>query len=318
MEKIAAIDIGSNAVRVTTADLESKDLILLKERIRIPLRLGTESFGENNKFSPEFIKYAERTFKEIRNTLNGLNINRCRSIATSAFRDAKNNQILKNTIFKSSGILIHEISGEQEAQLILKAIQTCSKIDSSSDYLLFDLGGGSLELSIIEKSEIKGSLSVNLGTVRFLEAEKRLKNPEKIEQWIAPKVKEIHQFLDKKLKTSKKLYVIGTGGNFRRLIKLKSEALHKKSKFITPDDLSKLLATLEKTTYLERLQKFDLRPDRADVIIPAMKVIKRVIEGLPVLRIYAPNIGLDKGILISMSDGASKQDQIFNYKESKN
>lgn len=311
MEKIASIDIGSNAVRVTTAQLQSKNVILLKDRMRIPLRLGSEAFSNKSTFSPEFIKYAQHTFKEIHSSLIGMKIKRIRTVATSAFRDSKNSLQLKKAIKTSSGIDIQIISGDQEASFILKAIQTCTKFDTHSDYLLFDLGGGSLELSIIEKGKIIGSRSVNLGTVRLLEASKKFKTKEQVQKWMKPKIDLIHQFLDKELKGSKKLYVIGTGGNFRRISKLATVSQSRKLKFISPQHLIDISNSLSKTTYIERVQKFDLRPDRADVILPAIEVITKVLEGLPVLRLYTPNIGLDVGLLIEMSDGRTAFDQLL-------
>lgn len=311
MEKIAAIDIGSNAVRFTTADLESQDEILLDDKIRVPLRLGSEAFGTDQAFSKEFIKYAKKTFKEIRKTLDDMDVVRCRAVATSAVRDARNSDEFKEAIFKASGIRINTISGDNEAELILKAIQNSSELDEDDDYLLIDLGGGSLELSIIEHGEIKGSQSVDLGTVRMLEYKKKHKNTKDFEKWMDSKLSVIHQFIKKNLKKNKDITVIGTGGNFRRLVKLRATILDKKPKYVRHEDVAAILKVLEKTTYLERIKDYDLRPDRADVIVPAIKVISRVLESISVDKIYAPNIGLIQGVLLDMSDGKTKADQLL-------
>ncbi|MBT4762589.1 MAG: hypothetical protein HOO06_12890 [Bdellovibrionaceae bacterium] len=308
MEKIAAIDIGSNAVRLTTADLISSDNILIDKKIRIPIRLGSEAFSKNQTYSKEFIKYAQFAFIEINKTLKQLNISRCRTVATSAMRDAKNSKDLKKAIHESSGIKINTISGDLEAQLILKAIQNSDLYDKKYDYLLFDLGGGSLELSLLIKGEVKSYESINLGTVRMMEYHK---NNDDYNQWIEAKFKKINNFIKKQLINSKKFSVLGTGGNFRRLIKLKQLVLDKKSNSVTPIEIQEILVTLEQTSYLERIQQFELRPDRADVIIPAIQVISGVLENLPVNKIFAPNAGLGQGVILDMSDGKSKLDQIF-------
>ncbi len=311
MERIAAIDIGSNAIRLTTADLKNKDKILVDEKIRIPIRLGTHAFSEKQLFSKKFIKYAEKTFKEIRITLDNLNVTRCRTVATSALRDAKNSKEFIDAIYKSSGIKIHTISGNTEADLILKAIQNSDEIDDNADYLLFDLGGGSLELSLIEDGDIISSNSIDLGTVRLLEFIKKHNNKKEIDQAINEKLKSVKTFLKKELKNSKNLTVVGTGGNFRRLIKLKNIIWNKSSKFVTVEEINLILKILEKTSYLEKIQKFDLRPDRADIIVPALTLISKVLEDLPVKKVTAPRIGLIQGILLDMSDGMTKVDQVL-------
>ena len=312
MEKIAAIDIGSNAIRLTTADLEHKDSILLDNRIRIPIRLGTHAFSEEQTFSKTFIKNAQNAFREIRTTLDRVNVTRCRAVATSALRDAKNSKEFIDAIYKSSGIKINTISGDAEAELILKAIQHSDEIGDDADYLLFDLGGGSLELSLIEAGKIVSSSSIDIGTVRLLEFIKKSNDKKSVELFIDTKLGSIKSFLKKELRNSKGLTVVGTGGNFRRLIKLKNSIWNKKSKYVTPDEIDQILVILEDNSYLDRIEKFDLRSDRADVIIPALKLISKVLEGLPVKKVTAPKIGLIQGILLDMSDGKTKLDQILH------
>jgi exopolyphosphatase/guanosine-5'-triphosphate,3'-diphosphate pyrophosphatase len=311
MEKIAAIDIGSNAVRFTTADLEHTDKILTDEKIRVPLRLGTQAFSNGQTFSKEFIDYAQTTFHEIKNTLKEFKVTRCRTVATSALRDAKNSQELVDAVYKASGIKINIISGDTEARLILKAIQNSSEIKDDSDYLLFDLGGGSLELSLIEKGKMMGSKSFNLGTVRMLEYIKKHGDKKDIDSWLDFKLEKISEFLDKEIKASKNLNVIGTGGNFRRLTKLRLSLLNKKPKYVAPEEIKEILNLLEKTSFLERIEKYDLRPDRADIIIPAIKVISKVVDMLPVNKVFAPSIGLIQGVLLDMSDGKTDSDQLL-------
>ncbi|MBT4790410.1 MAG: hypothetical protein HON90_02470 [Halobacteriovoraceae bacterium] len=309
MEKIAAIDIGSNAIRFTSADLVSQNEILLDEKIRIPLRLGTEAFSEAGMFSIDYIEYAQATFLEIKKVLKNLNVQRCRTVATSALRDAHNAHELIHAIESVSKIKVNTISGEQEAKLILKAIQNSNELKSSKDYLLFDLGGGSLEISIIKHGKIKGSKSFNLGTVRVLEYSKCHQTKKDLDEWLSPKIKKIKLYIEDLIYDSDSIDVIGTGGNFRRLLKLKSSSDNSKS--ISYPEVLEILKTLDNTSYLDRILEYDLRPDRADVIVPALKVITKVLKGLPVNNIYAPRIGLTQGVLMDMSDGETHYDQIL-------
>lgn len=311
MEKIAAIDIGSNAIRLTTADLENKDSILLDAKVRIPIRLGTQAFSDDHFFSKKFIKKSQKIFEEIRDKLDLAGVTRCRTVATSALRDAKNSKEFIKAMYESSGILINTISGDVEAKLILKAIQNSHEIDDDSDYLLFDLGGGSTELSLIESGDIISSTSLNIGTVRLLEYMKKNDDKTTIEKYINEKLLTTKTFLKKELKDSKGLTVVGTGGNFRRLIKLKNLIWNKKSKSVSLEEINYILKVLETTPYDERIRDFNLRPDRADVIIPALKLISKTLEGLPVKKVTAPRIGLTQGILFDMSDGKTKKDQIL-------
>jgi exopolyphosphatase/guanosine-5'-triphosphate,3'-diphosphate pyrophosphatase len=310
MERIAAIDIGSNAVRLTTADLKNSNTILLDEKIRIPLRLGTDAFGPTGAFTKNFIEYAKAVFCEIHDTLISQDVDRFRAVATSALRDAKNNDVFINAIKKSSGIDIQLIDGDTEARYILNAIANSNILNKKDDFLLFDLGGGSLELSLIEHDEIIESKSINLGTVRLLEYSKR-HGAEETNEWILNKVSKMKKFLKNELKKSNGVTVIGTGGNFRRLVKLNKIYFGNDGDSITLKQAKEVLSSIEATPYLDRIQRFEFRPDRADVIVGALKVIISVLEDLPVKAIKAPNVGLTQGVLFEMSDGKTDSDQLL-------
>lgn len=311
MEKIAAIDIGSNAVRLTVAQINGDNSFNILERIRAPLRLGTEAFSNGQTFSKKFMDYAQFTFQELQKTVVGLGVQRCRTVATSAFRDAKNSSQLKNLVEKKSKLFINEIDGNQEASLILRAINSKFNLNSNADYLLFDIGGGSIELSLIESKKIVFSKSIDIGTVRLMEKRKLLGSDEKTDLWIDSKLSKVNKELCQELKKSSHLYVIGTGGNFRRLLKLRPIILGKKPRYVTPEDIHIITDVVESTHYLDCIQKYEFRPDRADVFIPALKVIRKILVDLPVKRVYAPNIGLDQGVLLDMTQGPSPQDQLF-------
>ncbi len=296
--RIAAIDIGSNAIRLAIAE---EDEIIKK--IRIPLRLGAEAFSPSKTFSSSTIELASEVFESIADILKKENVSRYKAYATSAYRDAKNSDELAKAVFLKSGLKIEKISGELEAKIILGSVLHSMELDKKKDYLLFDLGGGSLELSKIEEGQIIGSKSFDLGTVRLMNY-KRSVNGDK--EAIAKKFLQtqngIKSFMDNHILESKNLNIIGTGGNFRRILKLRNLHIKKEKEYFNEDELFYIKDELEKLSYLERIKKFELRPDRADVIIPAMEIIGMVIDTLPVKRIYSPRTGLINGILDQILD----------------
>lgn len=301
MEKLGAIDIGSNAIRLSLGEVD-KDLGLnLTHKYRIPLRLGSEAFGPDQQFSPELIDQVVAEFVELKAKMLAHRVVRYRAMATSACRDALNGQVLLKRIYEETGLIIDEITGVREAQMLLRAISHNLKFRQNADYLLFDLGGGSLELSEVEHGDVHGSQSFNLGTVRLLNFVERY-GLDSIETRAHLELhqNEILKVFDNELLNSKNLRVIGTGGNFRRLLKLKKQLIKGKDEFITPDELNYIFLLLKKTTVNERIKLFKLRPDRAEVILPALMIIKTVIDKLPVKKIYAPKIGLIEGIFYEM------------------
>jgi exopolyphosphatase / guanosine-5'-triphosphate,3'-diphosphate pyrophosphatase len=302
MEKFAAIDIGSNAIRLTLAR-PGHDTFELMAKFRVPLRLGTEAFGAKHQFSQELIDQTSQVFMEFRSIMDRESITHYRAIATSACRDAANAKKLFDSIFKASQLKVETISGHQEARMILKAISKTMIFKSEEDYLLFDLGGGSLELSQIEHTEVAGSKSFDIGTVRLLTLIQQwgIHSPE-VHDYLSKFQAQIMNYLDVELKTSTSLNVVGTGGNFRRLMKLKRQLIKGRESVMDKEDVAYVLHQIEKTTELERIKKFRLRPDRAEIIHPALILIKLIIDLLPVKAIYAPKVGLIEGILFEMMD----------------
>lgn len=300
MEKFAAIDIGSNAIRLTLAK-PGHDSFEMMAKFRVPLRLGTEAFGQKHQFSQELIDRTTQVFVEFRSIMEREDITHYRAIATSACRDASNAKKLFESIQKASGLKIETITGLQEARMILKAISKTMIFKSEEDYLLFDLGGGSLELSQVEHSEVAGSRSFDIGTVRLLNLMQQT-GPQStdVQLYLQEFQNQIMSYLDLELKTSKSLNVVGTGGNFRRLMKLKRLLIKGRESVMDKEDLAYILHQIERTSEVERIKKFKLRPDRAEIIHPALILMKMVIDLLPVKAIFAPKVGLIEGILFEM------------------
>ena len=299
--KVAAIDIGSNAIRFAVAQVGGAGDFELETRQRVSLRLGAEAFS-TGIFSKKTIHKAGKVFADFRKQMDALDVSIYRAVATSAFRCAKNSDEFAKEVKKRSGIVIEEISGHLEASTILNAVKSSIDI-SERDYLLMDIGGGSMELSLLSKGEVLASMSFPLGTVRLLEAIKNSEKPEKkLLKLLAQAEPSVHQFLHDQIDSKKSLRLIGTGGNFRRMLKIRNRIWKDKRPFLAPEELPLLYAQLEGISIEKRVEKFGLRSDRADVIIPALKLVMMVIHDLPVKKIYAPDVGLIHGVLSALSE----------------
>ena len=291
MERLAAFDIGSNAVRMLTADWDrNKGTLEICRRTRIPLRLGSQSFSQGY-FSDYLIDKAATVFEGLKHVMEREHIVRYRAVATSAYREADNAEAMGEEIFRRSGIKIEAIDGDMEAKIIFDAI--AQKMDlKKKKFLLIDIGGGSLELAVVEAGALVALKSFNVGTVRVL---KKKDGIEKIIQKEA-----VGKFLKKYFSAKESIRIIGTGGNYRRILKLKGKLFDKKIDYILPEELSHIRKCLEKYSVLQRMKKFDLKRDRADVIVPALIISETLIKSLTVKKIYCPDIGLGHGVLCGM------------------
>ena len=295
MEKLAAFDIGSNAIRVLTADWDGKEALTVDKRVRIPLRLGAQTFSRGD-FSDYFIGKAVTVFEGLKNMLEREHVSRYRAVATSAYREAFNADRMSEVILRRSGIVIEPISGENEGKIIFNAIRKTMDLKKKS-FLLSDIGGGSLELSAIVKGELVAIESFNLGTVRLLED---MKESNRSIAMIFKKEK-VDRFLKKHFSKDEPVRIIGTGGNYCRMLKLKGKLFDKKSDYILPRELSDIHAHLKDYSPLQRMKKFGLKKDRADVILPALMIAKMIVKEVNVKKIYCPNIGLGHGVLFELA-----------------
>lgn len=301
MEKLAAFDIGSNAIRMALGELSKDGVLTIFKKTRIPLRLGTEAFTEHH-FSQLTIEQAVKVFEQFKKNMESEDVTRFRAVATSAYRNAENSEELGSAILKSSGIFIESIDGQTEAALIREAIQ--SQIDlTARNYLLFDIGGGSTELTMLEKGKKRGSISIPIGTVRLLELGKKAEADggsaeDAYLDYLRGQSSALNGFFKDFYPENKSIRVVGTGGNFKRLSRLRKKVLGKKSvRYVLPDEIAAIREAIEETSPLNRTKKFGLRPDRADVIIPAIYIIEKVMGHVPVKKIITPDIGLVQGVL---------------------
>jgi exopolyphosphatase/guanosine-5'-triphosphate,3'-diphosphate pyrophosphatase len=282
--KIAAVDIGSNAIRLFIADCRSgKDMVELEKlaHTRIPLRLGADVFtvGVISEETKLALRDVILGFKYL---IQSVHVQDVRVCATSAMRTAENRDEVAQFILRQTGIKIEILSGAQEAELILSNLSN-SEFPNKGNYLFIDVGGGSTELTIIVNGKKIASQSFEIGTVRMLLFDEN-RIPKFIEQWL-------NEHLDRKLTYD----VIATGGNINSAFKI----LEKKSKSdCRIEELKDLIVEFESLTKEERMRKYKIRSDRADVIVPALRVYTTIMEIAGLDRLHAPKFGLADGIVL--------------------
>ncbi len=294
MSHIAAIDIGSNALRATIVKI-GKNSAVPVYTFREPLRLGLDVFSIS-KISEKKMLYTEDTFLKLSKVFANYDVQDIKVLATSALRDAENSQELVSRIKKLTGLKIKTISGLQEAKLIYNAVT--SKLDFKDNLvLLIDIGGGSTEITLVENHIVIASKSFDIGTLRLF----KIKNLRMMETLIEDETFKIESYLRKKIKLHHIDYAVGTGGNLRRMGKLRKQILRKETdKVVSYKEIEKIYNRLCEKTYEERIRLFKMRPDRADVIIPATYIIKSILARLHTPRMLVPDIGLKEGIILSM------------------
>ena len=284
--RLAAVDIGSNAIRLFVAEVfydEGKIELDKISHTRIPIRLGEDVFT--------FGRISEKKEKQLAQVLTGmkllidsLDVEHYRICATSAMRSAENGREVVNAIEIKTGLAIDILSGAEEADIIFGNFEQ-QELPKSKNYLFIDVGGGSTELSIIENFERKHSQSFEIGTVRMLINEQE-KVPRAISFWLK-------EYLNAGLTYE----AIATGGNISSAFKM----LEKKQREpIAVKELETLLRALSKLTPHERVKKFTIRPDRADVIVPALNLYTQVANSANIEKIFAPKFGLADGIVLKL------------------
>jgi exopolyphosphatase/guanosine-5'-triphosphate,3'-diphosphate pyrophosphatase len=282
--RYAAIDIGSNAVRLLIADIiENNGSISFKKNtlIRVPLRLGDDAFL-NQHISDKKAVYLIKSMQAFRNLMDVYKVQDYMAFATSAMREAKNGQEVVFRVKEEAQIDLEIIQGQKEAKIIY-ASHAEQTIDKSKNYLYIDVGGGSTELSLFSEGELYASRSFNIGTIRMLD------NQDKEETW-----NEMHDFIRENTKTFKGISGIGTGGNINKLYKLSEEKNDVPMSF---NKLKTLYNYLNSFSLKDRINVLGLNQDRADVIIPACEIYITVMKWAGIKNIYVPSVGMVDGII---------------------
>ncbi|SEA62447.1 Ppx/GppA phosphatase family protein [Bizionia paragorgiae] len=288
IKKYAAIDIGSNAVRLLISNIieeKGKPARFKKSSlVRVPIRLGGDVFL-NKKISKENIVRMVDTMQAFKLLMKSHKVEKYKACATSAMREASNAKKVTDLIVTETGIKIDVIEGEEEAAIIA-ATDLQAFINPNKIYLYVDVGGGSSEFSIIDKGEKISSKSFKIGTVRLLNDIVKKETWAELEMWIKEKTKNID-----------KIDVLGSGGNINKIFKISGKALGKP---LTYFYLTSYYNMLQTYSYEERITELDLNQDRADVIIPATRIYLSAMKWSGAKDIYVPKIGLSDGIIKSI------------------
>ena len=283
--KLAAIDIGSNAARLliseVSVDDKKKTSFNKISLIRVPLRLGFDVF-ETGEISEHKIELLIYTIKAYFNLLHAYEIKYLKACATSAMRDASNSPVIIERLKKETGIEIEVISGSDEASFIYEN-HVAENLDKEHSYLYIDVGGGSTELTFYSNNRLIFKDSFDIGTIRIL------KNKVTEEAW--DKMKDD---IKNKTKGHKQVIAIGSGGNINKVYSLSKR---KDSRPLSLDLLRDFYKELSNVPLDDRIRIYNLREDRADVIVPALLIYVNVMRWAGASEIYVPRIGLVDGLI---------------------
>ncbi|MCF6306976.1 MAG: exopolyphosphatase [Flavobacteriaceae bacterium] len=295
IEKYGAIDIGSNAIRLlitTVIEQKNKETKFKKTSlIRVPIRLGSDVFTVGNISRENYLRMKD-TMKAFKLLMKSHKVVKYRACATSAMREAENGSEIVNKILKKTGINIEIIDGNDEAQIIastsIKSYLTHDKV-----FLYVDVGGGSTELTIYANGKTVISKSFKLGTVRLINNMVKETMWDDIKDWIKENTKEYEH-----------ITLLGTGGNINSTYKSSGTKLGNPLSF---EYLEEYYKTVHSLSYDDRIFILNMNPDRADVIVPALKIYISAMKWSGAECVYVPKIGLSDGIIRSLYNEESKK-----------
>ncbi len=298
----AAIDIGSNSIRLLIGQQNGSDFVI-SYSVKTPLRLGTDVFSSGYVGDQNLEKLLMVCF-EYKKHLTEHNVQACHVVATSALREAINTKDIIREIYDKTGFDIHVISYQQEADYVYRAVQYFMEFQEGR-YAIMDIGGGSLELIQCDKKGIQKKASFPLGTVKILSQVSSEKD-------LASYLKQHQQALIDFLSPGKPFQCcVGIGGNMDYLYDLTTSFYNKKiiphtndhsseNKSLNVEDINSLLKKLINISFQERVDHFDILPDRADILIPALFVTQIFCKAVDQRKVYIPKVGVKEGVLLSM------------------
>lgn len=285
IRKFAAIDIGSNAIRLLINNViehDQKPTVFKKsELVRVPVRLGEDSFLRG-EISERNLKRLVKTMQSFDLLMQVYGVERYMACATSALREAKNGQEVIEKVQKESGVQIQIIDGKQEASIIAST-DLKDLIKSDRFYLYVDVGGGSTEFTIFDKGKPVMSRSFEIGTVRILNDLVKETVWDEIKQWITSN-----------MNVENKVEIIGSGGNINKLHKMSGRKIGQPLSYIWLNAQYHFLNSMD---YEDRISELGLNQDRADVIIPATKIFLNAAKWSKAKKIHVPKIGLADGMI---------------------
>jgi exopolyphosphatase / guanosine-5'-triphosphate,3'-diphosphate pyrophosphatase len=282
--KFAAIDIGTNAVRLLfTNVIEDGNEVFFKKSsiIRVPIRLGTDVFT-NGKISNQNIEKLTQAMIAFKHLMSVQDVVKYRACATSAMREAENGTSVIKKVKKGSGITIEIIDGKTEADIIFNN-RFDESLDTKHSYMYVDIGGGSTEITLFSNKSIVASQSFNIGTIRLLN-----------ETFDPAEFNLMKEFLNKIKKNYKNIELIGSGGNINKLLKISGK---KEGSPLPVKELKSVSDHIKSYSYEDRIKILGLNPDRADVIVHASDLLFKIIKWSGTEEIIVPKIGIADGMV---------------------
>jgi exopolyphosphatase/guanosine-5'-triphosphate,3'-diphosphate pyrophosphatase len=285
--RLGAIDIGSNAVRLLIAEVADDATISDKLKlVRVPLRLGFDAFFQG-RISPQKVDQLEKTLTAFRLLMDVYDVAEYRACATSAMRDADNALQIVKRMKERTGVKIDVITGQQEADIIFET-HIADRLSESKHYLYIDVGGGSTEVILFADKKRRAMHSFDIGAIRVLNDLVDEK------EW-----NQLRDVLKSLADEDKKMVAIGSGGNINTLYQI-SRA--KPGKPLDFGYIKTKMRELEEMTVDERMRRYGMKRDRADVIIPAMKIFVSAMKWARIHKIYVPKIGLADGLIQRLAE----------------
>jgi exopolyphosphatase / guanosine-5'-triphosphate,3'-diphosphate pyrophosphatase len=285
--KYAAIDIGTNAARLLIGELiEDKGQSSVKKitYLRIPLRLGDDVF-EDGKISKKKLEMFIKTISVFSLLAQIYDVKNIRAVATSAMRVAENSKNVVEEIKEQTSVNIEVISGDEEAKLILEGFSLLN-IPKKTAFIVIDVGGGSTEISVFENGLRIASKSFELGTIRILKGKSSPEIWSDLTTWIKKNVDVLEDHL-----------LFGTGGNIQKAHDIIAQKANDSLSLI---EIEKLQAELAPLSLTERMKRFSIKEERADVLVPALDIYIYILKELNIRTLQVPNIGLSDGMIYTM------------------
>lgn len=285
--KYGAIDIGTNAARLLIGEVvhdSGRSFVKKISYTRIPLRLGDDVFSLGRIDVKKKLNLIN-TMKAFEIITDIFEVKELKAFATSAMREAENAAQIVTDIKSATGIDLNIISGAEEANVILGTFMLLD-FDKGRPFVVIDVGGGSTEINIFKKGEKVGSKSFKVGTLRMLRGKINSGVWGEITAWISDYLLPFEEYL-----------IFGTGGNINKAHKLLA---HGPNDAASIEELTRLKNELESLDLSERMKKFQLRPDRADVIVPALEIYTNILANFKSKLIHVPKVGLSDGMVYQM------------------
>ncbi|MDR1756167.1 MAG: hypothetical protein LBR65_04300 [Culturomica sp.] len=284
----AAIDIGSNAIRLLISHVEQNEATEFKKAafIRVPIRLGEDVFT-TGRIGAEKLHKLNEAMQAFSHLMGAFDVQAFRAYATSAMREAANGPAVVEDIRNASGIPVEIISGEEEAETIFEAGDTAGLMNSDKRYLYVDVGGGSTEATVYSNRKRACSESFPLGTVRMLSGATDRSEIKRFKEWLRTVAEKYHP-----------VAIIGSGGNINKAHKMLSKKEREPLRYV---ELKLFFEQLSNMSYEERMEKCGLNDYRADVIMPALEIFLTAARTCKINEIIVPKIGLADGIIHQLS-----------------